>query len=73
MVSKLLGVVYLLVISQANERQGQTLNTGCAFSSCLRGKRHGPGSCQPPVREGSGQPELCHHAGFSEAVAEVQL
>jgi len=49
LVSKWLGVVYLLVISQANERQGQALNKGRGFSSCPGGTRGSPGSCQAGV------------------------
>lgn len=44
-----MGGVYLLVIYEADERQGQTLDEGCA--------RLGPGVLSPR-QAGSGQPEL---------------
>lgn len=57
----MLGVVYLLVISQANERKEQTLNKGCAFSGCSGGKQTAMGSARlSSGQAGRGQPELCH-------------
>lgn len=43
---QMLGVVYLLVTSQGNERKEQTLNKGCAFSSCSGGKQTAMGSAR---------------------------
>lgn len=58
------GVVYLLVISQANERKEQTLNKGCAFSSCSGGKQPAMGCAR--LRSGSGHPELSHGTGGAQ-------
>lgn len=61
----MLGVVYLLVIAQANERKEQTLNKGCAFSSCSGGRQTAVGSAR--LRAGSGQPELSLGTGWQES------
>lgn len=64
----MLGVVYLLVISQADERKEQTMNKGCAFSSCSGGKQTAMGSARlGSGQAGRGQPELSHGTGWQES------
>lgn len=63
---QMLGVVYLPVISQANERKEQTLNKGCAFMLLWREAAMGSARLRSG-QAGRGQPELSHGTGWQES------